>query len=184
MGEKLSPREAARRLGLTVRRLGQLVAGRRGVPSIGRPWRRRYLWPELRMWRDKELLRQGAQLVRATPKAALTARELELRSSVTQIELTKILGVTPATVYSFQAKGIPIVRDRHERVRYAWPASLRWFIQHRAAILARHPVQLADDPRDEYVLVPLDLWQAVAHSVVRLDAGALRELQRTGKAKS
>lgn len=74
-------------LGLTTRRLEQLVAEHRDVPSVGRGQHRRFLWPALREWRDKALIQQGVHSVRPQSVEEARARKLAADADLREMEV-------------------------------------------------------------------------------------------------
>jgi hypothetical protein len=98
--EKLTIQEAAERLGLTDRRLRQLIAEHRDVPYIGRGKDLRFLWPQIREWRDKQLIQQGVHSVRAQSVEEARARKLTAEADLREMEAGERRGsLMPAALY-------------------------------------------------------------------------------------
>ncbi len=92
--------EAAARLGLTDRRLRQLLAEHRDVPSIGHGKQRLFLWPELREWRDKNLIQQGVASVRPGSVEEARARKLAADADLREMEVAERRGaLMPAALF-------------------------------------------------------------------------------------
>lgn len=75
------------RLGLTDRRLRQIVAEHRDMPTIGHGKNRFFLWPELREWRDKQLVQQGVASVR--PGSVEEARQRKIAAEADLLEMER-----------------------------------------------------------------------------------------------
>jgi hypothetical protein len=98
--DRLTTHEAADRLGLSERRLQQLVAEHRDVPTVGSGTARRYLWPALREWRDRQLVQQGVQSVRPQSVEEARARKLAAEADLKEIELAERRGaLMPAALF-------------------------------------------------------------------------------------
>lgn len=98
--ERIPIAEAAARLGLTVRRLQQFVAEHRDVPSIGHGKQRLFLWPELREWRDKNLIQQGVASVRPGSVEEARARKLAADADLREMEVAERRGMLmPAALF-------------------------------------------------------------------------------------
>ncbi len=85
--ERLTVAEAADRLGISPRHLRRLTAENRDVPSVGRGVRRRYLWPDLRSWRDRQLVQQGVESVRSETLDDARARKAAADASMRELDL-------------------------------------------------------------------------------------------------
>lgn len=81
--------EAAERLGITTRRLEQMVNEFPDVPCQGRGLGRRFHWPALREWRDKQLVQQGVNSVRPLSFEQARARKLTYEADLAEIELAE-----------------------------------------------------------------------------------------------
>lgn len=92
--------EAAARLGLTDRRLRQIVAEHRDMPTIGHGKGRLFLWPELREWRDKQLVQQGVASVRPGSVEEARARKLAADADLREMEVGERRGaLMPAALF-------------------------------------------------------------------------------------
>lgn len=92
--------EAAELLGLTERRLEQLVAEDPRVPCVGRGKNRRFPWPGLREWRDRELVQQGVRSVRPQSIEEARARKLAAEADLAEMEAAERRGeLMPTTLW-------------------------------------------------------------------------------------
>lgn len=83
----LTKAEAAELLGFTERRLEQLVAEHpHDLPCVGRGARRRFPWPALREWRDKQLVQHGVRSVRPQSLEEARARKLAAEADLAEME--------------------------------------------------------------------------------------------------
>jgi len=90
--EKIHISDAALRLGLTERRLRQLITEYRDVPHVGQGRDMRFLWPELREWRDKQLIQQGAQSVRPSSVEEARRRDISAAADLKEMEVAERRG--------------------------------------------------------------------------------------------
>lgn len=98
--ERLHIVEAAKRLGRTERRLQQLVAEHRDVPTVGQGKHRRFLWPELQEWWEKHLIQQGVASVRPGSVEEARARKLAADADLKEMEVAERRGaLMPAALF-------------------------------------------------------------------------------------
>lgn len=98
--DRVSVAEAAELLGISDRRLRQLVVEHRDAPAIGQGKHRQYLWPQLREWRDKLLVQQGVQSVRPGTVEEARARKLAAEADLKEMEAGERRGaLMPAALF-------------------------------------------------------------------------------------
>lgn len=98
---RITMAEAARLLGFRdTERLRQLLHEHRDVPCVGRGRERRFLWPELREWRDKHLIQQGVRSVQPQSVEEARARKLTADADLLEIQVAERRGaLMPAALF-------------------------------------------------------------------------------------
>lgn len=86
---RLPASDAAYLLGVTERWLRQLAREHPDLPCVGRGKARRYLWPQLREWRERQLVQQTLRSVRPQNFEEARARKVAAEAELKEIELAE-----------------------------------------------------------------------------------------------
>ena len=103
---QITKAEAAERLGLTERRLEQLVVEDPSIPCVGRGAKRRFQWPALIEWERKRQFQLGVRSIRPQSVEEARARKLAAEADLAEIELAeRRKQLVPAALFRQEYEG-------------------------------------------------------------------------------